>query len=418
MEKQSLKNVYRILNDILNLSKTNDKIKYIKQHKDEPYFKKCVFYALDFNLAFNITEISFKENIHSNIDETFNFLDKLSKKRGATDNEKNILTRLASVDKETVDVINRILSKNLKCGAAESHFKKIFTDLPVFKIMTCKSNIDIFLKRAKKLNLKIFASIKLDGVRTANIEENGVFRHISRSGLEYPNFNIFDNDLKLIKEELKKYPEINCNAAIDGESTTTDKEFQKLMTSIRTHKAIDKTKFRFNVFDICDNSGITFEERYKILEKVFNNLSGKLDYTTLVEHWDISHYTEKYQYIGLMNYVVNNLGEEGIVLKLGNSPYEFKEHSSNWCKLKPFETVDLKVIDFYYGEPGKKFEKFLGGFICTYNGKEVRVGGGFTEEEREYYIHNLPKIIEVKYKSITNDGSLREPVFVRVRDDK
>lgn len=68
----------------------------------------------------------------------------------------------------------------------------------------------------------------------------------------------------------------------------------------------------------------------------------------------------------------------------------------------------------------------LGTILCEYKGNIVKVGSGFTDEQRNYYWNNsdeiVDKIITVKYKEETKnkDGSysLQFPVFQTVRFDK
>lgn len=55
-------------------------------------------------------------------------------------------------------------------------------------------------------------------------------------------------------------------------------------------------------------------------------------------------------------------------------------------------------------------------------GKEVRVGSGFSDEQRVTYWNQKDDvkgcIAEVKYQGVTKDGSLRFPTFLRLRPDK
>ena len=45
-------------------------------------------------------------------------------------------------------------------------------------------------------------------------------------------------------------------------------------------------------------------------------------------------------------------------------------------------------------------------------------GSGLSDEQRYEFLDNPPSIIEVEFKEITPDGSLREPTMKRARDDK
>ena len=94
-------------------------------------------------------------------------------------------------------------------------------------------------------------------------------------------------------------------------------------------------------------------------------------------------------------------------------------------KLKRKEPADLKVVGSLMAEEGSKYEGMLGGFICESECGEikVRVGSGFTEEDRVNYLKEYPSIIEVEYDSITEDKKTKQksmflPIFKRSRYDK
>ena len=82
----------------------------------------------------------------------------------------------------------------------------------------------------------------------------------------------------------------------------------------------------------------------------------------------------------------------------------------------------LEVTGYYEGKD--KFTGMLGGIIVDFNGVEVRVGGGYTEQQRkdlwEIRDQLLGRIAEVKYMELTNSNppSLRHPIFLRFRDYK
>ena len=69
-------------------------------------------------------------------------------------------------------------------------------------------------------------------------------------------------------------------------------------------------------------------------------------------------------------------------------------------------------------EWSSKITPSLGALVVDFDGVEVKVGGGYSDEERARFIHNPPKLIEVHYKEVTEDGSMLFPTFYRVREDK
>jgi DNA ligase-1 len=112
-------------------------------------------------------------------------------------------------------------------------------------------------------------------------------------------------------------------------------------------------------------------------------------------------------------------GFEGTVLKPFNYPY-VQKRSPYWMKLKSIDSLDLKVVDYFEGTG--KYRGMLGGIIVDFRGKEVRVGTGISDDQRESWWENRHKLIghtaEVLYQEITPTDSLRHPRFLRWRHDK
>ena len=137
---------------------------------------------------------------------------------------------------------------------------------------------------------------------------------------------------------------------------------------------------------------------------------------------------------------VASMGLEGIVAKREDSPYR-GGYSSHWLKIRVDRTADFAIVGY---EPGP------GGFRCLHlamfeNGGLVyagTVGSGFGGQEQSTIRARLdparrsgpaaegakgPKsvvwvepelVCEVRYKEWTRGGHLRQPVFLRLREDK
>jgi bifunctional non-homologous end joining protein LigD len=136
------------------------------------------------------------------------------------------------------------------------------------------------------------------------------------------------------------------------------------------------------------------------------------------------------------------LGLEGIVGKRAASPYVGKR-STDWVKVNAAESDDFVVVGYL---PPKSGGKGFGALLLaqhrdgelTYAG---RAGSGFTQRDfarLEPVLESKPKaeppaaaeklrgavwladgpVVQVKFKERTVDGLLRQPVFLRVRDDK
>ena len=138
------------------------------------------------------------------------------------------------------------------------------------------------------------------------------------------------------------------------------------------------------------------------------------------------------------------MGLEGIVAKQADSPYK-SGRSDLWLKVRADKTGDFVVVGFT--EPRGSRGGFGALHLGAYrDGKLVyigRAGSGFTARQLKEVSGRLaelakdrpafegpvpaekesrwvtPELVaEVRYKEITGDGLLRQPVFLRFRDDK
>ena len=112
-------------------------------------------------------------------------------------------------------------------------------------------------------------------------------------------------------------------------------------------------------------------------------------------------------------------GYEGAMIKDLDAPYKFGR-GPEVMKLKAFHDVDLKVEMLLEGT-GKHSDK-LGSVVVVYNGVEVQVGSGFSDDLRDTIWADpdsfVGRTIEVRYQEVTPDGSLRFPTFVCFRNDR
>jgi ATP-dependent DNA ligase len=142
---------------------------------------------------------------------------------------------------------------------------------------------------------------------------------------------------------------------------------------------------------------------------------------------------------------VRGMGLEGIMAKQRNSLYLPGKRSDSWLKIKARQTTDCIIVGYTKGE-GERRTKFgalhLAQFVdeaLKYRGK---VGTGFDDKTMAAIFEQLAKLTiksrpvkekpldaaqsvwvepkiacEVEYASMTPDGMLREPVFIRLRPD-
>ncbi len=411
-----------ILEDIKATSSTNEKMKIIAHNADNSGFVRVVYYALDPYKTFKLTKVLDVEPMNDVFvdDLIFSQLDKFTKVSGVSKEAKiNFSALVAGAGMHAVEVVNRILAKDLKCGASTTLFRKahkVFEKIPHHQPMKGIDNVEKYMRWY--VPEELCWSYKLDGTRCAMIVQNGQVLHLSSNGLEIPNFKVFDNYLL---EICNKLPDVS-KVMFDGEVINASGDFQKHMGQFRRIKEMDNSSFRFLVFDIIidDNTDLPFSTRYNMLssERLLGIpawIRGKTDNpVSYVPHKSLNNANPI-----LLAQKAENAGLEGIMLKTWDFKY-VDRRSNNWCKVKNFKSADLKVVGHFEGEG--RLAGTLGGLLVDYNGVQVRVGSGYTDTERTAFWNdgklNLPEVVEVKYQEVTKDGSLRFPVFMRIREDK
>ncbi|NJD55141.1 MAG: DNA ligase, partial [Nitrospirae bacterium] len=139
------------------------------------------------------------------------------------------------------------------------------------------------------------------------------------------------------------------------------------------------------------------------------------------------------------------VGLEGIMAKERNSTYKPGMRSAQWLKIKGRQSTECLIIGYTRGKGGR--EPLFGALqLAVRQGNDLKymgkVGTGFDEKLSKEVFSRLKKIgrvkrpistkppddaetewiepreiCEVQYASLTKDGMLREPVFLRLRPD-
>jgi len=234
---------------------------------------------------------------------------------------------------------------------------------------------------------------------------------------------------------------------LDGEIVVLDESgrpsFQRLQKRAlltaprdleRAAQELPATLFCFDLlgFDDFDLRLLPLAERKRLLRLLLPDL-GPLRYVDHVEGRGEEMFRG-----------VRELGLEGVMAKRADSPYH-SGRSRDWIKIRADRTADFVVVGYSPPEGSRAGFGSLhlayaegGGFVYV-----GRAGSGFRESElralrEELEADRVPKppcagplptgrghswvaphrVVEVRYKEITEDGLLRAPVFLRFRDDK
>jgi DNA ligase-1 len=230
-------------------------------------------------------------------------------------------------------------------------------------------------------------SEKLDGVRA--IWTGTEF--ISRAGKPINAPNWFKSKMPMCE--------------LDGELWLGRGQFQKCVGIVRKKQPVDSEwiRIKYMVFDM-PSINKPFEERYDMLQCLLmtNTVSSAVEQEDIQ---DDNHRQEIY------NKIVRN-GGEGTIYRHPQSMYE-ERRSPYMLKEKPIATDEAVVVGYQEGE-GKHTGR-MGALLCRWQDKDIKVGTGFTDDERE----DPPSIgatITFSYQELTNDGMPRFPVYITVRD--
>jgi len=234
---------------------------------------------------------------------------------------------------------------------------------------------------------------------------------------------------------------------LDGEVCALDPrghpEFQRLQQRARLTRAIDiehasvESPVVCYCFDLLEAEGhdlrpLPLVERKRLLRMVLPP-KGFLRYSDHVEAQGEAFFR-----------AVTGKGLEGVVAKRADSPYK-AGRSASWLKVRSDRTDDFVIVGFTAPQGSRAGLGAL--HVAAYAGGELtytgRVGTGLTDRELTDLREQLEKLeqedppctgpvpktrgnhwvrpeltCEVRYKERTSDGLLRQPAFLRMRDDK
>lgn len=270
--------------------------------------------------------------------------------------------------------------------------------------------------------------IKWDGYR-AVAELNGKdTRFYSRNGLSYTKA------YPKIYNELVK---LNIDAVLDGE-VVVFRDGMPSFQAIQNYKSTQNLPIQFIVFDCLQLNGkdltkMKLVERKEILKKLLpdNNIIRYCDH---VEGDGIALFDQ-----------ARKINLEGIIAKRADSKYHPDKRSKEWLKIKNVNVDDFKIVG--WTDP-KASRQFFGALLLAreidgqliYSGE---VGTGFTNEllkslhakiqpleiddcpydvavkkEKGFHWAKPKYSCQVQYVEITDDGHVRHPSFLGLRNDK
>ena len=229
-----------------------------------------------------------------------------------------------------------------------------------------------------------------------------------------------------LEEELKELPSgcYDGELLLDKEDLPSKDLYRETVTVVNS-KNDNKKNIVFNVFDFIPLKD--FENRHSDLHcdrrkmQVYESLRNtEPNWIRPVPILYRGEYNKEIVQKELDKQIA--LEHEGVMVNINHAPYEGKR-TKNILKVKAMQDCDLKIIGFEEGTGKNKGT--LGAIIVDYKGFEVKVGSGFTDEDRKYFWNNqnelLGRVITVQYFEETtnkkdNSLSLRFPVYRELRE--
>ena len=417
------------VNEIMESNSRKYKQEILQKYKDDEVIKKYLQINFDPYKVYGISTKKLSKQVvvgdtwcAPTVFDLFDYLEKNNTGRDVDVAVCQLAVSWLTDGPECVVLLENLICKEVTLGIdAKTINKEIPGLIPQFSCMLAQKYFD----NPAKLEGKTFAiTTKLDGFRLVALKDtHGNVKFYSRVGQ-------LIEGLVEIEEELKKH--FPNDIALDGELTISNyfdmpsKDAYKAASKIiRLKGDTPKTGLTYRVFDCMTAKEFTTQQCsavYGVRRGMLDNYAGRAPHIevlpVLYMGTDTSKVTE------WLNKITSE-GGEGCMLNVCDAEYSW---SRSWAimKVKKFQSLDLEVEGIEEGSG--RLAGTLGAIYVRYkDGNTVKVGSGFSDEERALYWSNpdliIHKIVEVKYfeESTNADGtfSLRFPTWVsNIRDPR
>ncbi len=271
--------------------------------------------------------------------------------------------------------------------------------------------------------------VKWDGYRAVAEIQDGSVSLYSRNGIS------FDKKFYPIADSLRK---LGFEAVLDGEIVVVDDQGRPDFQALQHYQDSKGSHLLYYVFDLLyfrghDLMDIPLLRRKNLLKKILPPVP-KIRFSDHVWEEGVLFYN-----------VAKEKGLEGIVAKHSQSLYEAGRRSRQWLKVKTRLTQEAVIAGFT--EPGGSRKYFGALVVGVFEGNELmftgHLGGGFAEKDLKDISEKLAPLVqkecpfkvrpetngpvtwvkpelvcEVALSGWTEDGVMRQPVFLRLREDK
>lgn len=423
---------FQLISDFVEASNAtnsnSDKLEVLKTYTQYESVCKALNYTYDTYKQYGVTSANCKKNSdlmgHPNTyGSLFTLLDDLNNRVCTGHTAIANVNRFVHENYIYKDLIFNIIDRNLKTRSTASMINKVKPGLiPTFDVALAKAFDE---KTQKKVNWedRWFVSRKLDGVRCLTvIDASGEPKFFSRQGKEFLTLDHLKLDIKALG--LK-------NTVLDGEVCIVDEngneDFAGIIKEIKRkdHTIVKPYYWMFDMLSMEDfnskTSEVTFGQR--ITDLLYLSLGKGLTLIGVLPQ----EICNDNIFSAMMAQSKAN-GWEGLMLRK-DAAYKGKR-SDEILKVKQMFDDEYIVVDLENDvhrvivDGAEVEELMLKNVIIEHKGNQVRVGSGFSHEQRRHYFANpneiLGKQITVQYfeesQSKSGEYSLRFPVIKAVYD--
>jgi len=361
----------------------------------------------------------------------------LLKKKDRDSAKEDILKENRSV------VSHKTLEEMLETNTAKSFKQKKSIQIRVHEALESEDLKDAPIRPMRKAVRPMLATVaespfdhpdwifevKWDGYRAlAEVRDDGVSLY-SRNGIS------FNKKFSPIVAALRKF---GSNAVLDGEIVVVDDQGRPDFQMLQHYQDLGSGHLLYHVFDLLhfqghDMTGLPLLRRKELLKRILPS-SPKIRFSDHIGKEGVLFYN-----------VVREKGLEGIIAKQAQSLYDAGRRSRQWLKVKTRLTQEGVIAGFT--EPGGGRKHFGALVLGLFDGDELmyigHVGGGFSERDLKDIHEQLAPLIqkecpfkvtpetnarvtwvrpelvcEVGLSGWTEDDVMRQPVFLRLREDK
>ena len=408
-------------------SSSTDKVQIIKDA--DPFIHKVLEYTYNpFKQYYVTSKTCIKNSQLINEDiahlglELFNVLDQLNTRNVTGHDAITLVNSFVASCQSNGELIYKIIDKNLDIRAGDKVINKAVPNLiPTFSVALAKE-----YDGKCDWNDNWHASRKLDGVRClAIVDENGDCKLYSRMGKQLTT-------LDKVKEAIEATNV--TNQVFDGEICLMDEngneDFQGVMKELRRKDHQIENPI-FMVFDMIHKPEFDNQKGTEILSERLRKLrawqGGRRTNARILR------YTEQFvitgdEHFNTWSELAAKNGWEGFMVRK-DVGYEGKR-SKNLLKIKKFFDAEYEVIDFDIDDHEivinnrSETVPMLSQVWIEHKGHKVKVGSGWTHEQRLKYIDGsiVGKTITVQYFEETKNDkggiSLRFPTVKIVHGEK